>query len=169
LIETPLPGNAYIVKGGLDWAWAFPFPNGDPDFDLNYQSQFGWGIPTLDQLALAPLATDFLFVGGNVPFNGTDPVSGAFFSAFDTNYYDAASAGACATPYFSLSFLQCDWDDANGQSFGPWAGLPDAQLFADQLVVRVHEVPGPLAGTGLPGLVFAIASILAWWRRRQHA
>jgi hypothetical protein len=25
-LDVPVPTNAYITRGGLDWAWAFPLP-----------------------------------------------------------------------------------------------------------------------------------------------
>lgn len=152
IIDAPLPVGTYISFGGLEWAWAFPLP-GDSSL-LTYQSQFGWRLPTAAELAAAPLATDFLIANGNVPFGGSDPVSGAFFAATNANY---VGAGACATPYFSSSYLHCDWQDGNGQTYGPWAGSPGAYSLADQLYVRDGTVPEPatwamlIAGFGLVG------------------
>jgi hypothetical protein len=144
LINDPLPANAFITVGGFDWAWAMPVPSDGSGFgvviDLSVQGAFGWRVPTAAELLLAPLATAFLFPGANVPFGGTDPVSGASFMATNATY---TGDGACASPYFNNSFLHCDWQDGLGQPFEPWFGLPGAFSFADSLAVRGAAVPEP--------------------------
>ncbi|NRR28779.1 PEP-CTERM sorting domain-containing protein [Oxalobacteraceae bacterium] len=154
LLNAPVASNAYITFNNLDWAWAFPLPAAD-GLDLSYQAQFGWRLPTEAELASAPLATDFVFAGANVPFHGSDPVSGAYFAATNSALTGAA---ACATPYFSSTYSHCDWQDGNGQLYAPWAGTSGARSFADQLVVRVAAVPEAdtyamlFAGLGLLGV-----------------
>jgi hypothetical protein len=48
--DSPVPASAYITKGGLDWAWAYPLPAGSGGFDLAYQSTQGWRLPRSDAL-----------------------------------------------------------------------------------------------------------------------
>ena len=162
-VNAPLPTNTYIVKGALDWAWAFPLPAAI-GLDLSFESALGWRLPSLAELAAAPLATDFLFTGANVPLAGTDPVSGASFQATNAALNGAA---ACATPYFSNSYKHCDWQDGNGQINQPWAGVPGAASFADQLVVRADPsaaIPEPATLALLCIGLFGIPSVS---RRKQ--
>ena len=159
IINLPVPTNTFITQSGLNWAWARPLPAGGT-FSLAFQGTQGWRLPTLAELGFAPLATDFIFPGANVPLGGVDPVSNARFQAVNAALNGAA---ACATPYFDSSFVHCDWQDGLGQPAGPWAGLPGAASFADQLVVRTaaggppaDDIPEPgtltLFGVGLLGL-----------------
>lgn len=167
-LNIPVPSNAYISQGGYDWAWAGPLP-ASSGVDLSYQSQFGWHIPTVAELLFAPRATDFLVPGGNVPFGGTDPFSGAFFSAVNGAYSSAQSAGAVAVPYFNTIFHHADWQDGLGQTYGPWAGMPGAFGFADQLVVRGqvgHPTPDAASTMSLLGMGAGLLSLI---RRKIQA
>ena len=167
ILNSPVPNNAYITQGGLDWAWASPLEAAAGDLDLSYQSQFGWRLPTLAELAFAPLATDFLFSGGNVPFQGIDPVSGARFASTNSAYDTAASAGAVAVPYFSYGYFHADWVNGLGQG-DVWAGMPGAPTYyADQLVVRASgpaTVPEPTSIA-----VFGLGGLVALYKGRRRA
>lgn len=141
-LDSPVPANAYITKGGLDWAWASPVSADAGGFDLSYQSTQGWRLPTTAELANAPLATEFMKAGANVPLGGTDPVSGALFQAVNANLTGPA---ACATPYFSTSYHHCDWNDGLGQSPGAHWAPPGETSNYDQLVVRRSATPAAIA------------------------
>ncbi len=150
IINSPVPSNAFITFGGLQWAWASPLPGAD----LSYQGGLGWRLPTLLELAMAPDATDFMFAGANVPVGGFDLVSGASFHATNSNLTGAA---ACATPYFSNTYLFCDWAEGKGQNANGWAGEKGADgSAAEQLVVRQTPEPvsSALLALGLAGLAF---------------
>jgi len=162
-LNVPVPGNAYITKGGYDVAWAAPCAATAPScgvIDLTYQSQFGWEIMTeelFNQLNIS--AYDFVVEGGNVDYftgNNLDEVSNATLSNLDAPLPQGDLA--IAVPYFSTVHLHADW--GNGRD-GVWDPISTSSI-AEALVVRVADgaaVPEPsmlaLLGIGLLGFRFA--------------
>lgn len=153
-IDAPLPANAFIHFKGFDWAWAAPCsPIAGSSCDstagsfLSYQGTQGWRLPTAAEWMNAPTATDFQFVGANVPAGGTDAVSGATF------YGANGSDSACATPYFSATYHHRDYGDVvYGNPNNLWGGSGSN----DTWFVRSTAVPEPgvfvLLGLGVIAL-----------------
>jgi hypothetical protein len=64
---------------------------------------------------------------------------------------------------FSVTFKGTDVPGSIGTVFG--GVTTNHGVFFD----AVSAVPGPIAGAGLPGLIFAGGGLLAWWRRKRTA
>ncbi|HKU64027.1 MAG TPA: PEP-CTERM sorting domain-containing protein [Rhizomicrobium sp.] len=148
-INAPVPTNAYITFGSFDWAWANPCaPSGGcGNIDLSYQSTQGWRLPTLDEVLAGPSASDFVFRGANVPYLGTDPISGAY-----NGYLDTGSDFACATPYFSNIYHHCDFGDQALDGLYPTGNGAEETWVIRAAAVNVPE-PFTLSlfGTGIAG------------------
>jgi PEP-CTERM motif len=157
IFNLPVPRNAYITIGDLDWAWggAVAWLNPLSPGDLTYQSTQGWRIPTAEEFGAHPTANQFFFAGANVSFvGGTDPVTGMPYGGGHDPQDEA-----CAAAYFTSIIQRCDTIDGIG---GGWAN-PGTSLFdpREPLYVRTANVntavPEPatwgmmLVGFGLVG------------------
>ncbi len=162
IIMAPVPANAYITFGGLDWAWASPCDAEGEDscssIDLSYQATQGWRIASVADFANGPTAEDFLFAGANVPAEGEEQGTGATF--FGANPID----GACATAWFSNLYTHCDYGDGvSGTVWNMPGNTGQGDCCSETWVVRGfcggNVVPEPaswamlIAGFGLTGAV----------------
>jgi hypothetical protein len=151
-VAVIVDGQAYVPP------WTFPVvlaPGGnliltqtfDYNFDTSDYHQVGGanpGNPAVDCSIICPTVTVT-----------TDGITSTVFQdsghVLDTGGFDLAGYG------FNESFR---W-----RLIGEAAGCIGQGCSNEGLL----GVPGPIAGAGLPGMVFACGGLLAWWRRKRTA
>lgn len=119
------------------------------------------------------------FGGYNGPMNATQPgvilsITGSFadggsVSGFSVNDADIHS-GVVRTNQFGVNVDSwvLQGGDPLGRDTGDDFETTQSRGVFVLNVADVPGVPGPIAGAGLPGLIFAGGGLLAWWRRRQR-
>jgi hypothetical protein len=127
-------------------------------------------MPTIFQsLEAQPgfVVSESIYICANVLFcddyitGGGTGVGADFFANFTGTHFPTLNAVTPGSPYAITEIFTVSADTT-------WVlGDVGGAILIDP--VPPAPVPGPIAGAGIPGLIFASGVLLGWWRRRQKA
>jgi hypothetical protein len=126
-------------------------------------------------------------VTGPIVISGNDVIAtddGLFYNYADTavSFFLIGNTHNGGYPIYSFCLSSAAKGDQNnftacsisGTVTDLWVRIDDASIGLHQFDAMLTgdgqfaiEVPGPIAGAGLPGVIFASGGLLGWWRRRQ--